>query len=270
MYLGTWLALPVCGLAAAGWLCAADNQLSSKEKKAGWVLLFDGETFANWQDPTQKSPPGDSFTIQNGCLKATAHPKITEDLFTSREWGNFDLQWDWRISSRGNSGVKYRIQNRVWLTGQDAPRFEDRVNAALADPPTARPAEGQEYVIGFEYQMTDDASNPDALNNGPAHWTAALYDVFAPVRAVPQPIGRFNHSEIIVEGEHTEHWLNGHQVLDVRLDAPEVASSMSKRWGEGSPVYDLLVKQPRARCPISLQNHGDEAWFKNIKIRPLK
>jgi hypothetical protein len=166
--------------------------------------------------------------------------------------------------------VKYRIQNRVWLTGQDAPRFEDRVNTALANPPTARPAEGQEYVIGFEYQMTDDASNPDALNNGPAHWTAALYDVFAPARAVSQPIGRFNHSEIIVERGHVEHWLNGRLVVDARLDAPQIASSMSKRWGEGSPVYDLLVKQPRARCPISLQNHGDEAWFKNIKILPLK
>jgi hypothetical protein len=45
---------------------------------------------------------------------------------------------------------------------------------------------------------------------------------------------------------------------------------MAKRWGAASPVYNLLVNQPRKRCPISLQNHGDNAWFKNVKIRKLR
>jgi hypothetical protein len=117
--------------------------------------------------------------------------------------------------------------------------------------------------------MTDDNANSDAQSNGPLHWTAALYDVFAPEHAVPQPVGRFNHSELVVEGRHVEHWLNGRQVLDATLNSPPVASSVAKRWGEGSPVYDLLVKQPRSRCQISLFNDGDEAWFKNIKIRAL-
>jgi hypothetical protein len=44
---------------------------------------------------------------------------------------------------------------------------------------------------------------------------------------------------------------------------------MTKRWGDSGPVYDLLVKQPVKECHISLQNHGDVAWFKNIKIKKL-
>jgi hypothetical protein len=263
------LAAAACALLCSGVLAGADNELTPAEKKAGWILLFDGHSYRNWEDPTRKSPPGESFTIDNGCLKATSHPKIEEDLFTSSTWGDFDLQWDWKISPRGNSGVKYRIQDRIWLTGQTAPKFEDKVNAALRNPPTTRPERGQQYVIGFEYQMTDDEANPDATHNGPLHRTAALYDIFPAANAEPRPAGDFNHSELIVKGKHVEHWLNGRKVLEASLDAPEVAASMAKRWGEGSPVYDLLVKQPRSRCQISLQNHGDEAWFKNIKIRAL-
>jgi len=268
MFVRTCLALAACTL-TTGWLRAADNQLTPAEKKAGWILLFDGHSFANWEDPTKKSPPGDSFVIEDGCLKATSHPRITEDLFTTRTWGDFDLQWDWKISPRGNSGLKYRIQDRIWLTGQTAHKFEDKVNAALRNRPTTRPDHGQEYVIGFEYQMTDDATNSDAIHAGPKHQTAALYDIFAPLNPQTRPVGEFNHSELVVRGKHVEHWLNGRKVVDTRLDAPEVAQSMAKRWGEGSPVYDLLVKQPRKQCQISLQNHDDEAWFKNIKIKAL-
>ncbi len=249
---------------------AADNQLTPAEKRDGWRLMFDGKTFAGWEDPTKKSPPGDSFVIDNGCLKATSHPRIGEDLFTQDTFRDFEMEWDWRISPAGNSGVKYRIQDRVWLLGGQFPRFEDRVNASLKNRQTDRPERGGEYVVGFEYQMVDNTANPDATRGGALHQAAALYDFFAPLKDVTRPVGEFNHSRLVVRGDHVEHWLNGEKVVDASLRAPEVAANSAKRWGAGSPVYDLLVKQPRARCQISLQNHEDEAWFKNIKIRELK
>jgi hypothetical protein len=64
--------------------------------------------------------------------------------------------------------------------------------------------------------------------------------------------------------------MNGEKVVDTSLKSPAVAAAMAKRWGAASPVTDLLVNQPHQRCPISLQNHGDNAWFKNIKIRELQ
>jgi hypothetical protein len=260
--------LPVAAFLALT-LSAADNQLTPQEKAAGWKLLFDGKTFDNWVDPTRMSPPGTSFVIEDGCLKATAHPAIEEDLFSADTYSDFELEWDWKISPRGNSGLKYRIQDHLFLPERSVPHFEDNVNAALKSRRSDRPAKGQDYVIGFEYQITDNATNPDARYNGALHQTAALYDIFAASKDVTKPVGEFNHSRLVVKGDRVEHWLNGEKVLDASLKAPEVAKSMAKRWGEGAPVYDLLVKQPTKECRISLQNHGDLAWFKNIKIRKL-
>ena len=131
------------------------------------------------------------------------------------------------------------------------------------------PAKGREYVIGFEYQITDNAANPDATANGALHQTAALYDMIAASKDVTRPAGEFNRGRIVVIGDRFEHWLNGQKVAEGSLKAPEIARSVAKRWGESSPVYNLLVNQPRKDCQISLQNHNDFAWFKNIRIRRL-
>jgi hypothetical protein len=259
-----------CAVLVSGGLRAADNELTAAEKSAGWKLLFDGRSFAGWEDPTKKSPSGDSFIIEDGCLKSTSHPRIDEDLFTQETFADFELELDWRISPAGNSGVKYRIQDRVFLLDQKMPRFEDQVNAAMQNRRTDRPAKDQEYVIGFEYQITDNAANSDAKRNGRLHQTAALYDMFPASRDVTRAVGEFNHLRLVVKGDHTEHWLNGEKLVDASLKAPEVAASVAKRWGAESPVYNLLVNQPRKSCQISLQNHDDVAWFKNIKIRRLE
>jgi hypothetical protein len=256
-------------LAAAG-LAAADNRLSPEEKKAGWKLLFDGKTYAGWEDPSKKSPPGDSFTIENGMLKALAHCQINEDLFTRDAWSDFELQFDWKISPAGNSGVKYRIQDRVLLQpmGARTISFEALVNLSLKDRLSERPKKGQEYVIGLEYQVLDNQRNPDA-RRGTSHQAGALYDIFPPARDATRPVGEFNHSRLLVKGDHVEHWLNEEKVVDGSLNAPEVGKSASGRWGTESPVYHMLAEQPRKTTRISLQNHESDAWFKNLKIRKL-
>jgi hypothetical protein len=260
-----------CAVLTMPGLRAADNEITAKERAAGWRLLFDGKTYANWEDPTKKAPPGDSFTIADGCLKPVAHPKIEEDLFTKDTFTDFELEFDWKISPGGNSGVKYRIQDRGFLidSGPQKMKFEDQANASFKNKRTDRPAKGQEYVVGFEYQVLDNALNSDA-RRGTNHQAGALYDMFSPLKDMTRPVGEFNHSRLVVKGEHVEHWLNGEKVVDGRLDAPEVAKGTGARWGVGSPVYELLVKHPRKACQISLQNHSSDAWFKNIKIRELK
>lgn len=249
---------------------AATNALTPEEKSAGWILLFDGKSMTGWVDQRQKTPPGDAWSIEDGALKAARKPRIREDLFTEQTFRDFELVFDWRISPAGNSGVKYRIQDHLFvLPRQPDEKFEASVQRTFEHRSSTRPAEGEDYVVGFEYQMTDDTANPDAKGNA-KHTAGALYDMVAPSSAASRPVGEFNHSRIVLRGNHVEHWLNGVKVVDSSLDAPQALAGIQKRWGGVPEIYRMLSTQPTKACPISLQNHGDEAWFRDIKIHPLK
>jgi hypothetical protein len=248
----------------------APNTLTASERRAGWALLFDGTSMQGWDDPRRKVPPGDAWTIEDACLKANARPRITEDLFTTDKYEDFELVFDWRISRGGNSGVKYRIQDHWFVTAKDpgsgTDTFEQRVEQSFQV--RRRLEKGQDYVIGFEYQITDDGMNRDARNHL-THTAGALYDVVAPSTHATRPVGEFNHSRILVRGNRVEHWMNGVKVVDAALDSAQALQAIGKRWRAAPHVEKLLATQPNKACPISLQNHDDAAWFRNIKIRRL-
>lgn len=253
------------------------NTLTAEETSAGWKLLFDGQSLSGWEDPTHEDPPGDSWSVENGCIKATDHPKIREDLFTLEEFGDFELAFEWKISPGGNSGLKYRIQDRALLiegkTNPDAERFEDTVDYELLNRVAQRTDIGpddrnEEYVVAFEYQMIDNEGHPDAkesLNRS----AGSIYSMVAPSAQVARPVGEWNESRVVLRGNHVEHWLNGTKIVDTDLNAEQILAGLEKRWTEESPVFQLLKEQPKKKTPIGLQNHNDEAWFRSIKIREL-
>jgi hypothetical protein len=240
------------------------NRLTPEEVAAGWKLLFDGKSTAGWEDPARKTPPGDAWTIEDGCLKARAHPRIVEDLVTTETFRDFELVLEWRVALGANSGVKYRIQDRVFLADKSFPRFEELVDFSLRQRERVRRAKGQEYVIAFEYQVIDDGRNRDAGRGG-KYQAGAIYDLVAPSKNAARPAGEFNSARIVLRGDQVEHWLNGVKVVQTNLK--EAAQGAVGRWGAGSEVFRMLTDQTRKDTPISLQNHEDDAWFRGIKIR---
>src|SRR5579872_6861481 len=171
----------------------AANTLAPSEKLSGWTLLFDGRSMTGWGDPRAKMPPGDAWTIEDGCLKANAHARFEEDLFTNDTYTDFELVFDWRISPQGNSGVKYRIQDHViLLRPPPGEGFERSVERSYVNRVSERPAKGQDYVIGFEYQILDSPPKID-----PRQTSGALYDMVAPSSQATRPVGEFNHSRIV-------------------------------------------------------------------------
>ena len=265
-------------IAAAVGLTAADtNTLSTEEKKNGFKLLFDGKTFRNWQDPAKKNAAGDAWVIDDGCFKTKLKPHIEEDLLTDREYGDFELRWSWRVSPGGNTGLKYRLQRAVFVDQTKVQKgpggFEGLLGREISNPMSDRTklapdAHGFVYTVGFEYQLIDDGSHADALK-GPDRRTGALYSMILPVEGKSKPVGDWNDSVLIMRGDTVEHWLNGSKVLEASLKDPRVIEGVNKRWKDVPSVREALTN-PKPKGYIGLQHHGDEVWFRNIRIRELR
>jgi 3-keto-disaccharide hydrolase len=216
----------------------ASAQLTSAERAQGWRLLFDGTSTNGWRGFKKSAFPTTGWVVESGWLK---HVKTTGqdsqgggDIVSIDTFGDFDLRFEWKISVGGNSGVKYLVT-------------EDR------DGP-----------IAHEYQVIDDAKHPDALI-GPHRATAALYDVIpAPANKPLKPAGDINSGRIVINGNHVEHWLNGVKVIEYELGSAALKEGKAK-----SKFKDVPGWEDKLKGHILLQDHGDEVYFRNIKIREL-
>jgi hypothetical protein len=202
-----------------------------------WRPLFDGKSSDGWVEVTGKPFPPNSWTIEDGCLKTVVRPGGAQDIRTIESFRNFDLEFDWKVLANGNSGVKYLLQHI------------DEWNNKLGRQARAR---------GLEYQLADN-HGPDAVE--PSRSTASLYSAIAPSPATEPALGGFNHSRIVVKEDHVEHWLNGVRVVAFDLNGSE-AQKVFTTLKAPTPI--------QRETPISLQNHGTEAWFKNLKIRRIE
>jgi hypothetical protein len=264
--------LAVAGLSSF----AADNSLTPAEKQAGFRLLFDGHTLSGWREPASETPPGKAWVIEDGCLKTTPKPPITEDLITRDSYGDFELKFDWRISARANTGVKYRIQRAIFVDNTKVDRsvgFEAMLEAEVKHPLSdrakiAQDATAQEYTVAYEFQLIDDAGYPNLANSDHVHDTGALYAMIPPKLKAARPAGEWNQSRLVVKGDHFEHWINGVLVLDGWLFSEEANAGTAKRWANAPTIRDMLLHAKRSG-PLSLQHHGGAVWFKNLKVRPL-
>lgn len=111
--------------------------------------------------------------------------------------------------------------------------------------------------------MADDA-NDDAASD-PRRVAGSLYSLIAPAPRIPPKIGEFNHSRLVVNGHHVEHWLNGVKVVAFETSDPEARKLMRSDLPKGSPPDAPLLDE----SPIGLQNHSSQTWFRNIKIRVI-
>lgn len=219
----------VCGVPA---LNAADNELTSAEKSAGWTLLFDGKTLNGWRPYANK--PAGGWEVVDGTLHAIAKVKGTE-LITEKKFDNFEFSWEWKLPLTGNNGVKYFVTE-------------------------ARPS-----APGPEYQMLDDKAHPDA-KFGQIRQTASFYYVLPPAADKPyREPGNWNQSKIVVRGKNVEHWLNGKNVLAYETGSEAVKAGVAaSKFKSEKGFGDKIVGH------IMLTYHQDDCWYRNLKILELK
>lgn len=220
---------------------ASPTTLTAKEIKDGWKLLFDGKTMNGWRGAYMDSLPKKGWEVRGGMLivreSGGGEAAFGGDIVTIEEFSNFELKLDFKLTEGANSGIKYFVTEQQPKTPGSA--------------------------IGLEYQILDDAKHPDAkLGINGNRTLASLYDVMPAHDKKVNPIGEWNHARIVVKGKHVEHWLNGVKVLEFERGgkgflAHKAESKFKERAGFGEAEKGRIL----------LQDHGNQVFYRNIKIR---
>lgn len=219
------------------------NTLTKKEKKEGWVLLFNGMDFSGWRQCNGTEMPknwvieDNSMKVFTGEGKEPGRGAEGDILFGDKEFENFELSVDWKASRMANSGIFYNVRE---VPGQKI------------------------YYAAPEVQVLD---NVDATDNKIAsHLAGSLYDMIAADPKTVNPAGEWNTIVIRVQNGKVTHIQNGTEVVAYELWTPEwdelVAGSKFKNF----PGFTEGISR---KGYIGLQDHGYPVWFRNIKIREL-
>lgn len=175
---------------------------------------------------------GPGWSMKDGILHFDGNK--CGDLVTKQEFGDFILEFDWKISEAGNSGVMYRV--------------------SLGDK--------QPYKSGPEYQVLDDDKHKDGKLE--SHRAGALYALYVPNNKTLKPVGEWNSSKIVLKGNSVQHWLNGKMVVEAEIGSTDwnekVNASKFKTW-------EKFGKNSKGH--LCFQDHGDPVWYRNITIKSL-
>jgi hypothetical protein len=218
------------------------NSLSDSEKAAGWELLFDGRTLNGWKRYGADSigplwSVKEGMIVCNGTGLGEGSGAMGGSLMTLKQYGNFELTADWKISPGGNSGIVYHV--------------------------VEKPEYKHDYETGPEYQVLDDEGWKDPLTD--AQTAGSNYDMHpASGSKKLNPVGEWNTSKIVYNNGHVEHWLNDEKVVDFKEGDADFQERYKKsKWVEYPGWNKFKVGS------ISLQDHGAPVYFRNIKIRAL-
>ncbi len=220
-----------------------DNTISDLEASEGWKLLWDGRTTSGWRGAKLDVFPSKGWVIENGCLKVlkSGGGESTNggDIVTTRKYKNFILTVDFQITEAANSGIKYFV-----------------------DPGLNK---GEGSAIGCEFQILDDKKHPDAKLGVKGNRTlGSLYDLIPAPSGKPFRPGFFNTAKIVVKDQKVEHWLNNVKIVEY-----ERGTQMWRALVNYSKYRDWPNFGDAAEGYLLLQDHGDEVWFKNLKIKEL-
>lgn len=212
------------------------NILTEQEQKDGWTLLFDGKSLDHWRGYKMDSVPA-NWVVEDQCLVTLGKGgDAFGDIITREKFDNFDLKIEWKLSPAGNSGIFYHV-----VEGDEYPTV---------------------YATGPEYQLIDDLGYPEKLEDWQT--TGANYGLNPPQNPKLKPAGEWNSSEIVVNGAHVIHYLNGEKVVEFDMWTDEWKEAVSHSKWKDYPGYGLAKTGY-----IGLQDHGSKIWFRNIKIKKL-
>ncbi|MRG44954.1 DUF1080 domain-containing protein [Chitinophaga sp. SYP-B3965] len=202
-----------------------------------WALIHWQSLSADQWRGYQKDHLPAEWIVEDGALTLTK--KGGGYIVTKEEYEDFDLRMEWKIAEGGNSGVLFHVS--------EDPQYKNV------------------YETGPEVQVLDDERHPDAKKGAEGtHKAGANYDLMPPLVNAVKPAGEWNDFRLKVKNGHVQHWLNGKKVHDYQLESKEWQTLVDKSKFAVMPQYGKFKSGH-----ISLQDHGNRVWFRNIRIRRL-
>ena len=198
-----------------------------------WQVLFDGKSTDAWRCYNRDSFPDKGWKVEGGLLKTIVGGDRC-DLVTKEKYQDFELELEWRVSPGGNSGVFYHVAE---------------------GPPNS-------FETGPEMQVLDDERHRDGKD--PKTSAGALYGLLAPANKTLRPVGRFNKARLVARRGHVEHWLNGRKIVEYDLGGDSLKALIAASKFKGMPRFAR-----EASGHVALQHHGEEVWYRKIRIRRL-
>src|SRR5947208_3054715 len=203
----------------------------AQQSKTVWRVLFDGTSLDAWRGyKTGKVPAG--WRIADGSIVKDAP---VGDIVSKDEFGDFELELEWKIGEAGNSGIFYRGTEEY-----------DHI-----------------YWTGPEYQLLDDEKAAD--NKTRLTCAGAAYALYPSPPGHLKPVGQWNTTRIVAKGAHVEHWLNGVKLLEYELWSPDWEAKVKASKFKDYPNYGRAK-----RGHIALQgDHAGTLAFRNIRVREI-
>jgi len=219
------------------------NMLTSEEQAAGFVMIFDGKTTQGWRGYNKPEFPDSGWIVDEGTLRCIGSGQgeaggAGGDIIYNKKFKDFHLKLEWKISQKGNSGILYLAQE-------------------IPDEPVWKSAP--------EMQVLDNIGHIDAnLGKDGNRKAGSLYDLIPAVPQNAKAVGEWNTAEIIVSQGTVVHKQNGETVLEYHIGTPDWDKMIKASKFKDFPEFGKYIEGY-----IALQDHGNDVWYRNIKIRAL-
>lgn len=238
------------------------NNLTLPVDKDGYIVIFDGETFNGWRGYGKDYVPG-KWTIEDGAIKfngsggGEAQDGDGGDIIFAHKFKNFELEFEWKVDKGANSGIFYLAQE-VTSTDKDG---NERLEPI--------------YISAPEYQILDNENHPDAkLGKDNNRKSASLYDMIPAVPQNSKPFGEWNTGGVMVYKGTVVHRQNGENVVEYHLwtqqwtDMLQASKFSQEKWPLAFELLNNCGGENREGY-IGFQDHGDDVWFRNIRVKIL-
>jgi len=210
------------------------------ELKGKIEIIFNGSDVSALRAYKSDQFPAEAWELSEGAIK-TKTVKNNVDLITRNKYKDFDLNFEWKVSKAGNSGVFFHVQEDFSHQSGDG--------------------NSPNWLQNFEFQILDDIDFPDKTPNRSA---GSVYDLITPANKTLKPVGEFNTARIVVKKSKVTHYINGKKIVQYTIGSPEINQLIVK-----SKFKDKKDFGAYKEGHIMFQHHGQEVWYKNITIKRL-